>query len=140
MASTRDQRARRRLLGLPRWAVIVLIVALVAGASYAAFAFLLPGRIPPELVGQWRVVGGQMDGAVFEFHRGGAMIVTMHRDGKEWRMDGTAEVDGTTLRTASVNPITDRKETGEQTIVILTETELVTEDSKGTRVSMVRAR
>ena len=45
-------------LRLPKWLVVDIAIALVAGASYAACVFLLPGRIPPELVGQWRVVGG----------------------------------------------------------------------------------
>src|SRR5262249_29380298 len=72
--NTSTMPARRRLLGLPKLMVITLITVFVAGASFAVFSVLLPGKIPFELVGQWRVMGGQMDGTIFEFQRNGAMI------------------------------------------------------------------
>src|SRR5262249_3830769 len=59
---------------LAKWAAVLVVVALVAGGAFAVFEFVLPGRIPAELVGRWRVVGGQMDGTVFDFQRNGTMI------------------------------------------------------------------
>src|SRR5262245_46877949 len=114
-----------RVFGLPRWAVILLTIALVAGVSFLAFEFLLPGRIPRELVGRWRVVGGSMDGTTFEFQRNGTMIGKATVNGKEGLIEGTAEVSGNTLRTTTTNPFTRKSDTGMQTIVTLTETEFV---------------
>jgi uncharacterized protein (TIGR03066 family) len=130
---------QRRFLGLPRWVFILLLVALAAGASFVAFELLLPGRIPAELVGHWRVVGGQMDGTIFEFQRNGAMIGRKSLGDKDGLIEGTAEVSGNTLRTTTKNPFSGRAETGTQTIVLLNDTELVTEDRQGTRIAMVRA-
>jgi uncharacterized protein (TIGR03066 family) len=132
--------APRRLLGLHRWALVVLIVALVAGVSFATFEFLLPGRIPRELVGRWRVAEGPMEGMALEFRRDGTMIGRAIINGNEGLIEGTAEVTGKTLRTTTTNHLTRKAETGTQTIVTLTETEFVTEDQNGTRVTMVRER
>jgi uncharacterized protein (TIGR03066 family) len=132
--------ASRRRFRLPRWAVILLTVAAVAGVSFAAFELLLPGRIPLELVGQWRVVGGDMDGMTLEFQRDGTMIGRVTVNGNDNLMKGMAEVDGNILRTTTTNPFTRKAETGMQTIVTLTETQFVTEDKKGTRITMARVR
>jgi uncharacterized protein (TIGR03066 family) len=132
--------APQRLLGLPRWAVILLTVAIVAGVSFATFELLLPGRIPPQLVGQWRVVGGPMDGTIFEFQSNGTMIGRKSLGDKEGLIEGTAEATGETLRTTTTNPFTRKAETGTQTIVTLTENEFVTDDHRGTRVTMIRVR
>src|SRR5262245_35396207 len=123
---------------LPKWLVGLVCIALVAGASFVAFELLLPGKIPPELVGEWRVVGGQMDGTIFEFQRNGAMIGKKTIDGKPHIIEGTADGTGQMLSTTTTNPLTQRAETGTQTIVTLTKTEFVTEDPKGTRIRMVR--
>jgi hypothetical protein len=66
------------------------------------------------------------------------MIGKARMNGKEGLIEGMAEVDGKTLRTTTTNPFTGRKDTGTQTIVTLTETEFVTEDQKGTRITMKR--
>jgi uncharacterized protein (TIGR03066 family) len=118
----------------------VALIAVVTVASFAVFAFILPGKLPPELVGEWRVVGGDMHGMTLEFKRNGTMIGKAIVDGKDHLLEGQAEVTGTTLRTTTTNPFTGRSETGTQTIVSLTETELVTEDAKGTRITMKRVR
>jgi uncharacterized protein (TIGR03066 family) len=131
---------QRRSFRMPRWVIILTVVALVAGGSFAAFEFLLPGRIPPELVGHWRVVGGPMDGTIMEFRRSGTMIGKATIDGKDGIIEGTAEVVGNTLRTMTINPFSGRAETGTQTIVTLSESEFVTEDSNGSKVRMTRLR
>jgi len=123
---------------LRNWGIGLLVVLLGAAGTFALFEFVILSKIPPELVGRWRVVGGQMEGAIFDFHRNGAMTVSMHRDGKEWRMDGTAEVSGKTIRTTTEHPITKEEQTGRQTIITLTETEFVTQDANGTEVRMQR--
>jgi uncharacterized protein (TIGR03066 family) len=79
-----------------------------------------------------------MDGTVFEFQRNGAMIGRKTMGDKEGRIKGTAEVTDKTLLTTTTNPFTGRAETGTQTIITLNETEFVTEDRKGARVTMRR--
>lgn len=69
-----------------------------------------------------------------------AMIGKAMINGKEGLIEGSAHVSGNTLRTTPTNPFTRKEETGTQTIVTLTETEFVTEDQRGTRISMVRDR
>jgi hypothetical protein len=128
---------RRRF---PKLVLILLVIAVTTGVAFAAFEFLLPGRVPPELVRQWRVVGGPMDGTIFEFQRNGGMIGRKSLGDNEGLIEGKALVTDKTLRTTTINPFTRKAETGTQTIVTLTETEFVTEDQKGTRVTMVRAR
>jgi uncharacterized protein (TIGR03066 family) len=127
-------------LRLPKWLLFVGCIALVAGVTFVVFEFVLPGRVPPELAGKWRVVGGPMDGTVFEFQRNGTMIGRRPMGDREGRIEGTAEVIDQTLRTTTTNPYTGRTETGTQIIVTLTETEFVTEDARGTRVTMTRVR
>jgi uncharacterized protein (TIGR03066 family) len=123
---------------LPKWAAILLVIALAAGGSFAVFEFLLPSRIPRELVGRWRVDGGQMNGTIFEFQRNGTMIGRKTQGDKEGRIEGTAIVTDKTLRTTTTNPFTGKAETGAQTIITLTAKEFVTEDQKGARVTMRR--
>jgi uncharacterized protein (TIGR03066 family) len=130
--------APRGPLWLPRWLLVALCIAVVAGVSFAVFELVLPGRIPPELVGRWRVVGGPTDGMTLEFRRNGTMLGKATIDGKDGVIEGTAEVTDNTLRTTTTNPFTGKGETGRQTIVTLTETDLVTEDARGNQVKMVR--
>jgi uncharacterized protein (TIGR03066 family) len=121
-------------------ALVLLTVAAAAGFSAVLFEFLLPGRLPPEVVGRWRVIGGETDGAIMEFHRDGTMKSTLRTGDKEFAMDGKAEVDGKTLRTTTVNPFSGRAESGSQTIITLTDTDFVLADGKGTRTRMKRIR
>jgi uncharacterized protein (TIGR03066 family) len=130
----------RRGRWLPRWAVVLLIVALAAGASYALFDLVLPARLPQELVGTWRVVEGDMRGATFEFRRDGTMLGRYIQGSKEGIIEGTVAVEGKTLRTATIKPFTKRTETGAQTIIALTDTEFVTEEPRGSRIRMERVR
>jgi uncharacterized protein (TIGR03066 family) len=130
--------APRRLLGMPRWVVILLFVSVVAGVSFAAFDRFIPARIPPKLVGEWRVTEGPVLGMTLEFRRDGAMLGKAMIAGKEAEIEGTAEVTGDTLRTTTKNPYTGAQDTGVQTIVTLSDSEFVTRDSTGTRIVMRR--
>jgi uncharacterized protein (TIGR03066 family) len=73
-----------------------------------------------------------------EFRRNGSMIGKAIVNGQLNVMEGMAEVNGNTLRTTTTNPYTGKSETGTQTILKLTETELVTQDDKGTKITMKR--
>jgi uncharacterized protein (TIGR03066 family) len=126
----------KRRFGWPKWLAILAVIGVIAGVSFAAFDFIIPGRLPPELVGKWRVEGGPLQGMTIEFKRDGSMNSRAFVDGKQWQMSGTAEVDGKTLRTTAENPFTHKMDTGSQTIISLTESEFVTEDKTRTRITM----
>jgi uncharacterized protein (TIGR03066 family) len=119
---------------------VFLVVALAGAGTYALLEYVILSKVPPELVGRWRVVSGQMNGATFEFRRNGTMIGSMFADGKENLLEGKARSDGKILRTTTTNPYTGKAETGTQTIVTLTQTQLITQDSNGTTVTMERIR
>jgi uncharacterized protein (TIGR03066 family) len=123
-----------------RWVLMAVAIAVVAAASFAVFEFILPGKIPPELVGEWRVVGSNLSGMTVEFRRNGGMTGKAIIDGKESVLEGHAEVTGNTLRTTTTNPYSGRSDTGIQTIISLSEMEFVTEDEKGMRITMKRVR
>jgi len=129
-----------KTVGRRKWLAMLAVAAVVAAASFAVFEFVLPGRIPSELVGEWRVVGGggKLDGMTLEFRRNGTMIGKAVVDGKDNEMEGEVTVRGRILRTTTTNPYTGKSETGTQTIISLTETELVTEDGNGNRITMKR--
>jgi uncharacterized protein (TIGR03066 family) len=126
--------------GRRKWLVMIAVAAVVAAASFTVFELVLPGRIPSELVGVWRVVGGKLNGMTLEFRRNGTMIGKAVVDGKDNEMEGEVAVRGRILRTTTTNPYTGKADTGTQTIISLTETELVTEDPTGARITMKRVR
>src|SRR5262245_39224123 len=144
MKSRKEKKAEREQTAVPprgepqvrRWLpmlfAFLIAIAVVAGGSFALFNYLLPSRIPEEMVGEWRVVGGDLSGMTLEFERNGRMTGRSVLKGIEREMEGEAHVTGTTLRTTTKNPLTGKSATGIQTIISLTETELVTEDQKGT--------
>jgi hypothetical protein len=75
------------------WAVALLAIALTAGVTGALFEFILSGQVPPELVGRWRVVGGEMTGATMEFRRDGTMVGKFTAAGKEGLIEGQGAGD-----------------------------------------------
>src|SRR5262245_33243767 len=95
-----------------KWIVLGVAAAVVFASSFAVFEFVLPGRIPQELVGEWRVVGGDLSGMTLEFKRSGAMKGRAVVNGIEREMEGTAELTGKSLSTTTTNPFTNRRETG----------------------------
>jgi hypothetical protein len=126
---------RGRLL---QWGIALLVVLLAAGGTFALFEYVIVSKVPRELVGRWRVVGGEMDGFVMEFSRTGAMTGRKTPADEEPVLEGRAVVDGAILRTTTLNPFTRKEDTGTQKIVTLTATEFITEDAKGTQVRMQR--
>jgi uncharacterized protein (TIGR03066 family) len=121
------------------WLLAIVLVGVVAAASCAVFAFVLPDSIPPEVVGKWRVTGGDWQGMTLEFTRNGTMIGKATINGSDRELEGQATVSGNTLRTTTTNPFTGKAETGTQAIITLTETEFVVEDQQGRRTTMTRS-
>jgi hypothetical protein len=124
---------------LPRWAVALLCVAVSAAATFALFEYVILSKIPRAMLGKWVVVEGPMEGATLEFFRDGTMIGRVDTPENKGVIEARVRSDGNTLWSTTKHPMTGQEETAEQTIVSLTETEIVLEDRKGARIKLQRA-
>lgn len=104
-----------------------------------------PGQVPAEsraderdLIGKWVVVGGEQDGATFDFLRDGTMVGRINLKGREGIINARVTVSGSKLHITTQDPTTKRDYTVTQTIVTLTQQDLVVEDEKGQRIRMQR--
>jgi len=123
-----------------RWAVPLLCLLISAGGTFALFEFVILSRLPRAMLGKWLVIEGEMEGATAEFSRKGTTIWKVNMKGKEAIIKGRVEVDEKTMRITTTNPMTNEPVTDTQTILTLTENQLVIEDQKGTVIKMERLR
>src|SRR5262245_60770958 len=119
--------ANRR--GLSAWLFAGALVLVAAALSYFVLGWLLGPTLPAELVGEWRIVGGEMDGARLTFARDGSFTATLMVDGKPSQMEATVEKQGGKLRYTMVTP-DGRTMTKSQTIKLLTEWEMIIEENR----------
>jgi uncharacterized protein (TIGR03066 family) len=124
---------------LPKWAVAVLCVAHSAAATFAVFEYVILSKVPRAMLGKWVVTEGEMEGATVQFFRDGTMICEMNRNGKPWALKAQVRAEGDTLWSTATNSMTGKADTDMQTIVSLTDTQLVLEDKTGTLLKMERA-
>jgi uncharacterized protein (TIGR03066 family) len=113
-----------------------LIVA--GGASWAFAEFVLWNTLPAELVGKWVVVGGEQDGATFDFYRNGTMVGNVNVQGRHGIVNATVAVEGNKLLTTTRNPNTGREETRSQTIRTLNQRSLELVDARGHILTLTR--
>jgi uncharacterized protein (TIGR03066 family) len=135
---------------LPRWAVALLCVLVAGGATFALFEYVILSKVPRALLGKWVVteVSGDskegndrgMEGATLEFFRDGTMIGTVNMNGKQGIIKARVRGNEKTLWSTTTNPMTGKDDTDVQTIVTLTDSELVVENNKGTVIKMQRVR
>lgn len=133
------QRAYRRAL-LMKAAFASLVIALVAGATFALFHFVIWNRIPHQMAGTWLIPEGELKGATLEFLRNGTMVGIVNIDGKEGRIRGKIDVEEGKLHITTIHPVTFKEHTDTQTIQSLTDDEFVIVDKKGTVIRMERLR
>jgi hypothetical protein len=129
---------------LRRLILILLCVTSAAAVSAVVGAwglteFVLPSKLPPELVGKWVVNGGPQDGATFDFHRRGTMTAHLNDNGTEVVVEARASVVDRKLFTTTRNPHTRKDETSASKIQELTPNSLVLETDKGEVFRMTRA-
>src|SRR5262245_18609687 len=74
-AGTMAPAGRRRLVLLAGLFAVAVLIA------FLAYRWLRPG-LPEEVVGSWRVQGGELAGAVLEFRRDGSFQALMDWPGK----------------------------------------------------------
>jgi uncharacterized protein (TIGR03066 family) len=128
---------------LPRWALILLCLALGCGGvlagTWVLAEFPLFSNLPPELLGKWVVHGGPQDGATFDFYRNGSMVARLNNNGREAQVKARVVVEDKKLLTTTQNPHTGQDETRTSVIQELTRGTLVLETEQGEVFRMRRA-
>jgi uncharacterized protein (TIGR03066 family) len=134
-----SQSVVKKGFGLPRWGLIALCVLLTSGVTWAACEFVILSKLPSELVGKWVVVGGQQDGATFDFSRRGTMVARLNNNGREALVKATVTVEGDILCVTTPHPQTNVEDTRKIKILELTDRKLTLQDEKGEVWKMDRA-
>jgi len=122
------------------WLFLLLCLAGSTLLSFVVFKYIAP-TIPHELIGTWQVADGPMKGATLEFRWYGAALATrLDKEGKKEITDSSVKVIGKRLLLTSVDGATGKQETVVQTILTLTEDELVFQDEDHKTYAMKRVR
>jgi uncharacterized protein (TIGR03066 family) len=125
--------------GWLKWLITLLVLLTLTGGGIALYQYLTPARIPPEMVGTWQVSGGDFNNAKIEFYRNGKMTaIVPQEDGYERMIEAWVEVEGNLLKNRVTDPRTNKTVTGAQTILTMTEAEIVTVDPNGVKIHMKR--
>jgi uncharacterized protein (TIGR03066 family) len=120
--------------------VLIVLALCVAAGTWLFLEFVLWNRLPSELVGRWEVVDGPREykEAVFEFQRHGRMIGHVNDREKVGIIDAAIRLDGKKIFATTRQQKTGKEHTSTQTIVTLTETELVIADETGRTMKLRR--
>jgi uncharacterized protein (TIGR03066 family) len=122
-----------------RWVVQVLCLIVAAAGTWAATEFFILSKLPRELLGKWVVTHGEQEGATFDFYRNGTMEGRINVRGNEGIVRASVRVEDKTLFSTTTNPNTGQSLTRSQTIVTLTDRNLVLQDDRGQLLKMERA-
>ena len=127
----------RRLL----WFLLLLLVG-SAVLSFVVFRFIVPKitGVPRELVGTWQVTEGDFKGATFECRWTGTAVFTMDNQGKKEADESSIRVRGKRIFLTHKNNLTGKEEVLIQTILLLTDDELVFRDQDQRVYQMIRIR
>jgi uncharacterized protein (TIGR03066 family) len=118
--------------------VMLLLFLGAFGLTYIVSLYVLP-RVPRELVGTWQVVEGDMKGATLEFSPLGSGSATMfNKQGKKEVAESSVRVRGKRIFMTYKAPGTGQEDKVIQTIVKLTDDELVIRDQDQTTYKMIR--
>lgn len=120
------------------WGLGFLLVLFSAYSVYFFFEFVLWPRVPPELAGSWRVVGGDQDGVVLEFWPNGLFQATLKRGEEGAAVRGHVRVNGKQVHITSTDGQTGRSQVKTHVIRQLTPSELHLDDPGGVTVRLVR--
>jgi uncharacterized protein (TIGR03066 family) len=120
--------------------LVIPVLLLTAGGTWAILEFVVWNRLPSELVGRWEVIQGPREykDAVFEFYRSGKMIGYLNENEKVGLIKADIRIEGDKIYSTTTNPQTGKEHVSVQTIRTLTAREFVVEDSKGIRTHMRR--
>jgi uncharacterized protein (TIGR03066 family) len=130
--------AKRRRGLRTLWLMFLLLVGSTA-VSFVTFRYLAP-RVPRELVGTWQVVDGEMKGATLDFRWYGTGYATMVKQGKKETAESSVRVRGKRIYMTYSGKLPREDDTVIQTILTLTDDELVIRDQDEVTYHLVRIR
>jgi uncharacterized protein (TIGR03066 family) len=142
LQTAKDEAAARRLRR-KAWrkrrvtAFLLLLLVGSAVASFVLFRYVF-ASVPRELVGTWQVVDGELKGATLEFRWYGTGYATMYKDGKKEVAEATVSVRGKRIHMTYKNSTPGMADTVIQTIVKLTDDELVIRDQDQATYHLIR--
>ena len=124
---------------LNSWLLCLGCVVLSAAATFAAFDFFYPVRVPAAMRGKWVVREGKdLKGATLEFLADGRMVGIVQNGGREVTLNGRVEVQGNRFRVTTSDPGGGVLVTEAEEIVELTERYFVVQDPHGEVLIMER--
>jgi uncharacterized protein (TIGR03066 family) len=125
-----------------RWLFLLLCLFGATAGSFVLFKYIAPSviapSIPSELVGTWQVVDGDMKGATLEFTWHGTSVATSYKDKVKDVTHSSVKVEGKRIFLTTEDPRTHKAETVVQTIVNLTDNELIIRDEDKYTYRMIR--
>lgn len=121
------------------YALLAVCLVVACGGTWAIMEYYVWNRLPSALVGKWVIVGGDQDGATFDFYPNGTMIGNVNVNGNEHRIDAQVAVEENSLFITTKHPKTGQVDTRTQTIKTLNAKELVLQDEKKNVFRMERA-
>ncbi len=121
------------------WALLALCLVAACAGTWALMEYVVWSRVPSALVGKWVVVGGEQDGATFDFFRNGTMIGHVNVNGNEHIIKADVSLEEDTLFITTTHPRTGQVDTKTQTIKTLNAKELVLQDERNKVFRMERA-
>lgn len=133
----KPRRGSRHLL----WFLLLLLLG-SAVVSFVVFRYVVPSLtgVPRDLVGTWQVVEGDKKGATFECRWNGTAVFTVFEHGKKGSEEFSLRVRGKRIFLTSKNDMTGNDQTLIQTILKLTDDELVFRDQDQAVYNMIRIR
>jgi uncharacterized protein (TIGR03066 family) len=122
------------------WLVVLFLLVCLAGSTVVSFFFFryVVPTIPQELAGTWQVVEGGLKGSTLEFRMDGTAIATHFELGQKQILMQSVKVEGNKIFLTSKDDLTGKDETVIQTIVKLTDDELVIRDEDRRTYRMTR--
>jgi uncharacterized protein (TIGR03066 family) len=128
--STKNAPAQTPRRSMRRWLAAGALFLIAGGAAYLATSWLLRTTLPDDIVGEWRIEGGEMNGSRVSYARDGTFKTLVTVEGKEVEVKATVQKDGDTLRYTIVFPDTGKVMTRTQTIKSLTASEIIVEENR----------
>ena len=121
------------------WLIMALCLVGSTVVSFAIFKYIA-SSIPQELVGTWKVTEGPLKDATLEFRWYGTAIATENVKGKKVETTQSVKVVGNKILLTSRDDKTGKQDTVSQTILKLTEDELVFRDEDRRTYTLRRVR
>jgi hypothetical protein len=126
------------------WLFLLICLLGSSAVSFVAFKYIIPSfvapSIPRELVGTWEVLEGDLKGATLEFRWYGTATAVAYKQGKKETVNFSVQFDDDVIFMTSKQDLFGKEETLTQTILALTDDELVIRDADWKTYRMTRVR